>query len=194
LQVANKIEWRQPLASLNYLLTSHVWRQDHNGNSHQDPGFLDIVANKSSDVVRIYLPPDANTLLSVTDHCLRSKNYINVIIAGKQPEMQWLAMDAAIKHCTEGIGIWEWASNDSEKEPDVVMACAGDVPTLETIAAVQILREQLPELKVRVINVVDLMKLEPETKHPHGLNDGDFEMLFTKDKPIIFLPFTVTLP
>ncbi|MEO5562332.1 MAG: phosphoketolase family protein [Chitinophagaceae bacterium] len=186
LQVSRNIPWRQPIASLNYLLTSHVWRQDHNGNSHQDPGFLDLVANKTADIIRIYLPPDANTLLSVTDHCLRSRNYINVIVAGKQPEMQWLGMDAAVKHCTAGLGIWAWASNDEGVEPDVVMVCAGDVPTLETIAAVQILREQLPEIKVRVINVVDIMTLQPASEHPHGLNDKDFDILFTKDKPIIF--------
>jgi xylulose-5-phosphate/fructose-6-phosphate phosphoketolase len=186
LQVTRSLPWRKPIASLNYLLTSHVWRQDHNGNSHQDPGFLDVVANKTADIVRIYLPPDANTLLSVTDHCLRSRDYINVIVAGKQPEMQWLDMDAAIKHCTAGLGIWKWASNDEGFEPDVVMACAGDVPTLETIAAVQILREHLPELKIRVVNVVDLMALQPESEHPHGLNDKDFDILFTKDKPIIF--------
>lgn len=186
LKVANTIPWRQPIASLNYLLTSHVWRQDHNGNSHQDPGFLDVVANKTSDIVRIYLPPDANTLLSVTDHCLRSRNYINVIVAGKQPELQWLTMDAAVKHCTAGLGIWAWASNDEGCEPDVVMACAGDVPTLETIAAVQLIRKHLPEIKVRVINVVDLMTLQPESEHPHGLNDRDFDSIFTKDKPIIF--------
>jgi xylulose-5-phosphate/fructose-6-phosphate phosphoketolase len=186
LKVANSIPWRSSIASLNYLLTSHVWRQDHNGNSHQDPGFLDLVANKSADIVRIYLPPDANTLLSVTDHCLRSRNYINVIVAGKQPEMQWLDMDASVKHCTAGLGIWEWASNDEGNEPDVVMACAGDVPTLETIAAVQLLREHLPEIKVRVINVVDLMTLQPESEHPHGLNDAAFDILFTKNKPIIF--------
>ncbi len=186
LKVCNSIPWRRPIASLNYLLTSHVWRQDHNGDSHQDPGFLDLVANKKADIVRIYLPPDANTLLSVTDHCLRSRNYINVIVAGKQPAMQWLDMDAAVKHCTAGLGIWEWASNDKGAEPDVVMACAGDVPTLETIAAVQILREYLPGLKVRVINVVDLMALQPETEHPHGFSNKDFDLLFTKDKPIIF--------
>ncbi len=186
LKVSRKIPWRRPIASLNYLLTSHVWRQDHNGNSHQDPGFLDHVANKTADIIRIYLPPDANTLLSVTDHCLRSRNYINVIVAGKQPEMQWLDMDAAIKHCTAGMGIWDWASNDQGSEPDVVMACAGDVPTLETIAAVQILREQMPELKIRVINVVDLMTLQPQSEHPHGWNDRDFDILFTKDKPVIF--------
>lgn len=186
LKVSRNLPWRKPIASLNYLLTSHVWRQDHNGNSHQDPGFLDVVANKTAEIVRIYLPPDANTLLSVTDHCLRSRDNINVIVAGKQPEMQWLDMDSAIKHCTAGLGIWKWASNDEGFEPDVVMACAGDVPTLETIAAVQILREHLPELKVRVINVVDLMTLQPESEHPHGLNDKDFDILFTKDKPIIF--------
>ena len=186
LKVSRNLPWRKPIASLNYLLTSHVWRQDHNGNSHQDPGFLDVVANKTAEIVRIYLPPDANTLLSVADHCLRSRNYINVIVAGKQPELQWLDMDAAIKHCSAGLGIWEWASNDEGCEPDLVMACAGDVPTLETIAAVQILREHLPELKVRVINVVDLMSLQPESEHPHGLNDRDFDILFTKDKPIIF--------
>ncbi len=186
LQVSNKIPWRRPIASLNYLLTSHVWRQDHNGNSHQDPGFLDVVANKTADIIRIYLPPDANTLLSVADHCLRSRNYINVIVAGKQLEMQWLDMDAAVKHCTAGLGIWEWASNEEGGEPDVVMACAGDVPTLETIAAVQILREHLPEIKVRVINVVDLMTLQPQSEHPHGLSDKEFDILFTKNKPIIF--------
>ncbi|MEO6404067.1 MAG: phosphoketolase family protein [Ferruginibacter sp.] len=186
LQSCQNIPWRRPIASLNYLLTSHVWRQDHNGNSHQDPGFLDIVANKSADIVRIYLPPDANTLLSVTDHCLRSRNYINVIVAGKQPELQYLDMDAAIKHCTAGLGIWKWASNDKGQDPDVVMACCGDVPTLETLAAVEILREHLPKLKVRVVNVVDLMTLQPQSEHPHGLSDKDFDDLFTKDKPVIF--------
>jgi len=186
LKVSSKIPWRRPIASLNYLLTSHVWRQDHNGNSHQDPGFLDHVANKSANIIRIYLPPDANCLLSVTDHCLRSRNYINVIVAGKQPEMQWLNMEEAIRHCTAGLGIWKWASNDEGSEPDVVMACAGDVPTLETIAAVQILREQFPELKVRVVNVVDLMALQPQSEHPHGLNDKEFDILFTKNKPVIF--------
>jgi len=186
LKVSRKIPWRQPIASLNYLLTSHVWRQDHNGNSHQDPGFLDHVANKTADIIRIYLPPDANTLLSVTDHCLRSRNYINVIVAGKQPEMQYLNMDAAVKHCTAGLGIWEWASNDKGEEPDVVMACAGDVPTLETLAAVQILREHFPELKIRVINVVDLMTLQPKSEHPHGLDDKEFDVLFTMNKPVIF--------
>src|SRR5450432_2191255 len=186
LKVSRKIPWRRPIASLNYLLTSHVWRQDHNGNSHQDPGFLDLVANKTADIIRIYLPPDANTLLSVTDHCLRSRNYINVIVAGKQPEMQYLNMDAAVKHCTAGLGIWEWASNDKGEEPDVVMACAGDVPTLETLAAVQILREHFPELKIRVINVVDLMTLQPKSEHPHGLDDKEFDVLFTMNKPVIF--------
>ncbi len=186
LQGSRKIPWRKPIASLNYLLTSHVWRQDHNGNSHQDPGFLDHVANKSADIIRIYLPPDANSLLCVTDHCLRSRNYINVIVAGKQPELQWMNIDEAIKHCTAGLGIWKWASNDEGAEPDVIMACAGDVPTLETIAAVHILREHFPELKVRVINVVDLMTLQPQSEHPHGLNDYDFDSLFTKDKHIIF--------
>ncbi len=186
LHVSRKIPWRKPIASLNYLLTSHVWRQDHNGNSHQDPGFLDVVANKTADIIRIYLPPDANTLLCVTDHCLRSRDYVNVIVAGKQPEMQWLDMDSANKHCAAGLGIWEWASNDNGGEPDVVMACSGDVPTLETMAAVQLLREHLPDLKIRVINVVDLMTLQPEREHPHGLSDTDFDLLFTKDKPIIF--------
>jgi xylulose-5-phosphate/fructose-6-phosphate phosphoketolase len=182
----NEIPWRQPIASLNYLLTSHVWRQDHNGFSHQDPGFIDHVVNKKADVIRVYLPPDANTLLSVTDHCLRSRDYVNVIIAGKQQALQYLDMDAAIKHCTAGISIWEWASNDQGTEPDVVLACAGDVPTLETLAAVHLLRQHLPDLKVRVINVVDLMKLQPTTEHPHGLSDRDFDALFTTDKPIIF--------
>jgi xylulose-5-phosphate/fructose-6-phosphate phosphoketolase len=186
LKVCNEIPWRRPIASLNYLLTSHVWRQDHNGFSHQDPGFIDHVVNKKADVIRVYLPPDANTLLSVADHCLRSRNYVNVIVAGKQPALQYLDMDAAIKHCTAGIGIWEWASNDRGSEPDVVMACAGDVPTLETLAAVSLLREHVPALKVRVINVVNLMKLQPQTQHPHGLPDPEFDALFTKDKPIIF--------
>jgi xylulose-5-phosphate/fructose-6-phosphate phosphoketolase len=186
LKVCNQIPWRRPLASLNYLLSSHVWRQDHNGFSHQDPGFIDHVVNKKAEVIRVYLPPDANTLLSVTDHCLRSRNYVNVIVAGKQPSPQWLDMDAAIKHCTAGIGIWPWASNDRGDEPDVIMACAGDVPTLETLAAVELLREHFPELKVRVINVVDLMKLQPASEHPHGLSDADFDVLFTRDKPIIF--------
>jgi len=186
LDVANEIPWRRPIASLNYLLSSHVWRQDHNGFSHQDPGFIDHVMTKKAEVIRVYLPPDANTLLSVTDHCLRSRNCVNVIIAGKQPSPQWLDMDAAIKHCTAGIGIWEWASNDRGEEPDVVMACAGDVPTLETLAAVELLRQLFPELKIRVINVVDLMKLQPEREHPNGLSDKDFDVLFTIDKPTIF--------
>jgi xylulose-5-phosphate/fructose-6-phosphate phosphoketolase len=181
-----EIPWRRPIASLNYLLTSHVWRQDHNGFSHQDPGFIDHVVNKKANVVRVYFPPDANTLLSVTDHCLRSRDYVNVIVAGKQPAPQWLDMDAAIKHCTFGIGIWEWASNDKGAEPDVVMACCGDVPTLETLAAVDILRDHAPDLKVRVINVVDLMTLQPKEEHPHGLSGWEFDTLFTTDKPIIF--------
>lgn len=186
LKMSKGIPWRKPIASLNYLLSSHVWRQDHNGFSHQDPGFIDHVVNKKSEIVRVYLPPDANTLLSVTDHCLRSYNYINVIVAGKQPEPQWLDMDAAIKHCTIGLGIWEWASNDKGSKPDVVMACCGDVPTVETLAAVEILRDHFPELKIRVINVVDLMTLQPKSEHPHGLSDDDFNALFTKDRPIIF--------
>ncbi|HEY9644016.1 MAG TPA: phosphoketolase family protein, partial [Coleofasciculaceae cyanobacterium] len=180
------IPWRRPIASLNYLLTSHVWRQDHNGFSHQDPGFLDVVTNKKAKVVRVYLPPDANTLLSVADHCLRSRQYVNVIVAGKQPELQWLDMDTAVKHCTAGLGIWEWASNDQGSEPDVVMACAGDVPTLETLAAVDLLRSHFPDLKIRVVNVVDLMTLQPQNEHPHGLSDWDFDSIFTPDKPIIF--------
>jgi xylulose-5-phosphate/fructose-6-phosphate phosphoketolase len=182
----SEIPWRRPIASLNYLLTSHVWRQDHNGFSHQDPGFIDHVVNKKAEVVRVYFPPDANTLLSVTDHCLRSRNYVNVIVAGKQPQPQWLDMDAAIKHCTSGIGIWEWASNDKGTQPDVVMACCGDVPTIETLAAVKILRKHAPDLKIRVINVVDLMKLQPTEEHPHGLSNRDFDTVFTTDKPIIF--------
>ena len=186
LKVSRDIPWRRPIASLTYLLTSHVWRQDNNGFSHQDPGFIDHVANKKADIIRVYLPPDANTLLSVTDHCLRSRQYVNVIVAGKQPELQWLDMDSAIKHCTAGLGIWEWASNDEGSEPDVVMACAGDVPTLETLAAVEMLRQHFPELKIRVINVVDLMALQPQSEHPHGLSDKDFDVLFTKDKPIVF--------
>jgi len=186
LKVTRRVSWRRPIASLNYLLSSHVWRQDHNGFSHQDPGFLDHVVNKKAEIIRVYLPPDANTLLSVTDHCLRSRNYVNVIVAGKQPELQWLDMDAAVKHCTAGLGIWEWASNDRGGEPDVVMACCGDVPTLETLAAVELLRQHFPELKMRVINVVDLMTLQSPSEHPHGLSDKDFDVLFTKDKPIIF--------
>ena len=185
LKVSKQIPWRKPIASLNYLLTSHVWRQDHNGFSHQDPGFIDHVANKKADVVRIYLPPDANCLLSVADHCLRSRNYINLIIAGKQPEWQWLDIDAATRHCTVGAGIWHWASNDAG-DPDVVMACAGDVPTLETMAAVTLLREYVPDIRIRVVNVVDLMVLQPQSEHPHGLEDQDFDELFTTDKPVIF--------
>jgi xylulose-5-phosphate/fructose-6-phosphate phosphoketolase len=186
LKVCNHISWRRPIASFNYLLSSHVWRQDHNGFSHQDPGFIDHAVNKKAEVIRVYLPPDANCLLSVTDHCLRSRNYINVVVAGKQPAPQWLTMDQAIKHCTAGIGIWEWASNDRGGEPDVVMACCGDVPTLETLAAVDLIRRHIPEIKVRVINVVNLMKLQPQHEHPHGLSDRDFDVLFTKDRPIIF--------
>jgi xylulose-5-phosphate/fructose-6-phosphate phosphoketolase len=186
LKVCHEIRWRRPIASLNYLLSSHVWRQDHNGFSHQDPGFIDHVVNKKADVIRVYLPPDANCLLSVTDHCLRSRNYVNVIVAGKQPAPVWLTMKQAIEHCTAGIGIWEWASNDRGGDPDVVMACCGDVPTLETLAAVDILRRHAPDLKMRVINVVDLMKLQPPSEHPHGLSDRDFDVLFTRDKPVIF--------
>ncbi len=185
LKVANGIPWRKPIASLTYLLTSHVWRQDHNGFSHQDPGFLDHVANKKADVVRVYLPPDANTLLSVADHCLRSRNFVNVIVAGKQMAPQWLDMDAAVHHCTVGLGVWEWASNDAGN-PDVVMACCGDVPTLETLAAVDLLRTHLPALKIRVVNVVDLMSLQPPSEHPHGVTNELFDALFTKDKPIVF--------
>jgi xylulose-5-phosphate/fructose-6-phosphate phosphoketolase len=186
LKVTGRIPWRRPIASLNYLLSSHVWRQDHNGFSHQDPGFIDHVINKKGEVIRVYLPPDANTLLSVTDHCLRSRNYVNVIVAGKQPAPQWLDMDSAIKHCSTGIGIWEWASSDKGGEPDVVMACAGDVPTLEVLAAVEILKGLFPKLKVRVVNVIDLMKLQPQSEHPHGLSDDEFDLLFTRDKPIMF--------
>ena len=186
LKVTRKIEWRRPIASLNYLLTSHVWRQDHNGFTHQDPGFIDHVVNKKADIVRVYLPPDANTLLSVADHCLRSRHYVNVIVAGKQPALQFLSMESAIEHCTAGIGIWEWASTDDGAEPDVVMACAGDVPTLETLAAVDLLRQHFPDIKVRVVNVVDLMTIQPVSEHPHGLSDADFDSLFTKDKPVIF--------
>ena len=186
LKVTAALPWRRKIASLNYLLSSHVWRQDHNGFTHQDPGFLDHVINKKAQIVRVYLPPDANCLLSVMDHCLRSRHYVNVVVAGKHPAPQWLSMDAAIKHCSEGIGIWQWASNDSQGEPDVVMACAGDVPSLETLAAVSILREHLPSLRVRVVNVVDLMKLQPSSEHPHGMNDYDFDSLFTRDKPVIF--------
>ncbi|HVR57086.1 MAG TPA: phosphoketolase family protein [Pseudolabrys sp.] len=185
LKVCNGIAWRKPIASLNYLLTSHVWRQDHNGFSHQDPGFIDHVASKKADVVRIYLPPDANCLLSVADHCLRSRNYVNLIVAGKQPEWQWLDIDSAVRHCTAGAGIWQWAGN-GDGEPDVVMACAGDVPTLETMAAVTLLREYVPDIRIRVVNVVDLMVLQPQSAHPHGMDDRDFDELFTADKPVIF--------
>jgi len=186
LKVTRQIPWRKPIASLNYLLTSLVWRQDHNGFSHQDPGFIDHLLNKKADVVRIYLPPDANTLLSVGDHCLRSRNYINLIVAGKQPAPQWLSMDEAISHCTAGLGVWKWASTDDGVDPDVVMACCGDVPTLETLAAVVLLREQIPDIRIRVVNVVDLMTLQPQSEHPHGLADEEFDLLFTKDKPVIF--------
>jgi xylulose-5-phosphate/fructose-6-phosphate phosphoketolase len=186
LKVTAELPWRRPIASLNYLLASHVWQQMHNGFTHQDPGFIDHVVNKKASVVRVYLPPDANCLLSVWDHCLRSRHYVNVVIAGKYQAPQWLTMDEAVKHCTAGIGIWEWASNDAGGEPDVVMACCGDVPTLETLAAVSIFREHLPELKVRVVNVVDLMRLEPQSEHPHGLSDKAFDALFTRDKPVIF--------
>ena len=186
LKVTRDIEWRRPISSLNYLLTSHVWRQDHNGFTHQDPGFIDHVVNKKADVVRVYLPPDTNCLLSVADHCLRSRHYVNVIVAGKQPALQWLSMEQAIEHCTNGIGIWDWASNDKDTEPDLVMACAGDVPTLETLAAVDLLRQHFPDLKIRVVNVVDLMTIQPSSEHPHGLSDSDFDSLFTVDKPVIF--------
>ncbi len=183
---SSEIPWRRPIASLNYLLTSHVWRQDHNGFSHQDPGFIDHVVNKKAEVIRVYLPPDANTLLCVADHCLRSRDRVNVIVAGKQPALQYLSMNEAIKHCDAGISIWEWASNDKGSEPDVVMACAGDVPTLETLAAVEILREHAPDLKIRVVNIVNLMKLQPQIEHPNGLSDKEFDIIFTTDKPIIF--------
>jgi xylulose-5-phosphate/fructose-6-phosphate phosphoketolase len=186
LKVTRDIPWRRKIASLNYLLASHVWRQDHNGFTHQDPGFIDLVVNKKAEIVRVYLPPDANCLLSVMDHCLRSRHYVNVIVAGKHASPQWLNIDAAIKHCTTGIGIWEWASTDKGSDPDIIMACAGDVPTLETLAAVEILRRSIPGLKMRVINVVDLMKLQPPSEHPHGLADRDFDVLFTKNRPIIF--------
>ncbi|HKA26376.1 MAG TPA: phosphoketolase family protein [Gaiellaceae bacterium] len=186
LKVTRHIPWRRPIASLNYLLSSHVWRQDHNGFTHQDPGFIDHVVNKKAEVIRVYLPPDANTLLSVTDHCLRSRHYVNVIVAGKQPSLNYLPMDDAIVHCTRGAGIWEWASNDEQGEPDVVLGCCGDIPTLETVAAAGILRENLPDLKVRVVNVVDLMRLQPDTEHPHGLSDHEFDALFTPNRPIVF--------
>ena len=186
LKVASQLPWRRKIASLNYLLASHVWRQDHNGFTHQDPGFIDIVMNKKAGFVRVYLPPDGNCLLSVMDHCLRSRDYVNVVIAGKHPAPQWLKMDAAVAHCAAGIGIWQWVGNDGDAEPDIVMACAGDVPTLETLAAVSILRRHLPDLRIRVVNVVDLMKLQPDTEHPHGLSDSDFESIFTSDQPTIF--------
>jgi xylulose-5-phosphate/fructose-6-phosphate phosphoketolase len=186
LKVTRQIPWRRPIASLNYLLSSHVWRQDHNGFTHQDPGFIDHVVNKKAEVIRVYLPPDANTLLSVADHCLRSRHYVNVIVAGKQPSLNYLPMDDAIVHCTRGVGIWEWASNDEQGEPDVVLGCCGDIPTLETLAAAALLREHVPELKVRVVNVVDLMRLQPDTEHPHGLSDHEFDALFTPNRPIVF--------
>jgi xylulose-5-phosphate/fructose-6-phosphate phosphoketolase len=186
LKVTRGIPWRKPIASLNYLLSSHVWRQDHNGFSHQDPGFIDHVANKKAEIVRVYLPPDANTLLSVADHCLRSRDYVNVIVAGKQPEPQWLDMDSAVRHCEAGIGTWEWASTDGGRDPNLVLACAGDVPTLEVLAARSLLHERLPDLRVRVVNVVDLMRLQPESEHPHGLSDHDFDRIFTKDRPVVF--------
>jgi xylulose-5-phosphate/fructose-6-phosphate phosphoketolase len=186
LKVTRGIVWRRPVASLNYLLSSHVWRQDHNGFSHQDPGFIDHVVNKKAEIIRVYLPPDANTLLSVMDHCLRSRDYVNVVVAGKQPALQWLSMDEAVLHCTRGIGIWDWASSDDGAEPDVVLGCAGDVPTLETLAAAEMLREHLPDLRVRVVNVVDLMRLQSEDEHPHGMSDREFDALFTPDRPVIF--------
>jgi xylulose-5-phosphate/fructose-6-phosphate phosphoketolase len=186
LKVTREIPWRRPIASLNYLLSSHVWRQDHNGFSHQDPGFIDHVVNKKAEVIRVYLPPDANTLLSVADHCLRSRDYVNVIVAGKQPAFNYLSIDDAIIHCTRGLGAWDWASNAEGGEPDVVLGCAGDVPTLETLAAAAILRERFPDVKVRVVNVVDLMRLQPESEHPHGLPDAEFDSLFTTDRPIVF--------
>jgi xylulose-5-phosphate/fructose-6-phosphate phosphoketolase len=186
LEASKKIGWRPPIASLNYLLSSHVWRQDHNGFSHQDPGFIDLAMNKSADVIRVYLPPDANTLLSVMDHCLRSRDYINIVVAGKQPQLQYLDMDSAIKHCTAGIGIWDWASTDRGREPEVVMACAGDIPTLEVLAAVELLRGEFSDLSIRVVNVVDLMRLLPREEHPHGLSDRDFDSLFTTSRPVVF--------
>jgi xylulose-5-phosphate/fructose-6-phosphate phosphoketolase len=185
LKISSEIPWRRPIASLNYLLTSHVWRQDHNGFSHQDPGFLDLVVNKKAEVVRVYLPPDANTLLSVGDHCLRTRDYVNVIVAGKQPALNYLSIDDAVLHATRGIGIWDWASND-EGGPDVVLASCGDVPTLEALAAVDLLRSHLPDVKIRFVNVVDLMRLQPESEHPHGMPDAEFDTLFTADRPIIF--------
>ena len=186
LKMASELPWREPIPSLNYLLTSHVWRQDHNGFTHQDPGFIDHLVNKKAAVTRVYLPPDANCLLSVTDHCLRSRNYINLTICGKHDGYQWLSMDEAVEHCTKGVGVWEWAGTDSSNNPDVVLACAGDIPTLETLAAVSILRANLPKLKTRVVNVVDLMRLQPDTEHPHGLSDWEYDEIFTRDKHIIF--------
>jgi xylulose-5-phosphate/fructose-6-phosphate phosphoketolase len=186
LKVTNRIPWRRPIASLNYLLSSHVWRQDHNGFSHQDPGFIDHVVNKKAEITRVYLPPDANTLLSTVDHCLRSRQYVNVIVAGKQPALDYLTMEEALLHCTRGLGIWEWASNVDTGEPDVVLGCCGDTPTLEVLAAASYLREHLPDLKVRVVNVVDLMRLQDPGEHPHGLPDEQFDALFTADKPVVF--------
>jgi len=186
LESAHAIPWRRSVASLTYLLSSHVWRQDHNGFSHQDPGFIDVVVNKQASVIRVYLPPDANSLLSVADHCLRSRDYINVIVAGKQPQHDWLSPEEALVHCTRGVGVWDFASNDAGSVPDVVMACCGDVPTLETLAAVDMLRRHLPALKVRVVNVVDLMRLQPESEHPHGMTDKEFDTIFTADRPVIF--------
>jgi xylulose-5-phosphate/fructose-6-phosphate phosphoketolase len=186
LETSKKLPWRRPVASLNYLLTSHVWRQDHNGFSHQDPGFIDHVMNKKAEVIRVYLPPDTNTLLSVADHCLRSRDYVNVIVAGKNETPDWLPMDEAVLHCTRGAGIWEWAGNEVDGQPDVVLACAGDAPTLEVMAATSLLRQQLPELRVRVVNVVDLMRLQPHTEHPHGMTDREFDAMFTADRPVIF--------
>jgi xylulose-5-phosphate/fructose-6-phosphate phosphoketolase len=186
LKVTRDIPWRRPIASLNYLLSSHVWRQDHNGFSHQDPGFIDHVVNKKAEIIRVYLPPDANTLLSVADHCLRSRHYVNVIVAGKQPSLNYLSMDEAIIHATRGAGIWAWASNDEDVEPDVVLGCCGDIPTLEALAAASILRQELPDLKVRVVNVVDLMRLQPDTEHPHGMSDHEFDSLFTLSRPVVF--------
>jgi xylulose-5-phosphate/fructose-6-phosphate phosphoketolase len=186
LKVTRELEWREPIASLNYLLSSHVWRQDHNGFSHQDPGFIDHVVNKKAEVIRVYLPPDANTLLSVVDHCLRSRNYVNVIVAGKQASLNYLSMEDAVVHCARGAGIWDWASNDAGGEPDVVLACCGDIPTLETLAAASLLRQHLPDLKVRVVNVVDLMRLQTDDEHPHGMTNPEFDSLFTTDRPVIF--------
>ena len=185
LEVTNRIPWRKPIASFNYLLTSHVWRQDHNGFTHQDPGFIDLVMNKKAEVVRVYLPPDTNCLLSVADHCLKSRQYVNVIVAGKQKSLNYLSMEDAVAHCTRGIGIWDWAGNDAG-EPDVVLGCAGDIPTLETLAAADLLRREIPDLKVRVVNVVDLMKLQPRSEHPHGLSDAEFDALFTTSRPVVF--------